>query len=163
MSQNISGLTGLTPNNYPTNTRQVFDANTTVTVAMPAAGSKANTNAIDLGDPVSGVPYVTTETINVGVLTSASNNGNSNVATITLQDTKANTDGTPNAAAWANIAQCGSVNVTSGASSTAATNYTGATAFKLPPASRRFIRASTNNPSGSVDLSDSTLTLRLEY
>lgn len=163
MSQNISGLTGLTPNNFPTNTRQLLDANTIVTVALPAAGAKANTNAIDLGDPVSGVPYVTTETINVGVLTTASNNGNSNTATITLQDTKANTDGTPNSAAWANIAQCGSVNVTSGASSTNATAYSGATAFKLPPATRRFIRASINNPAGSVSLADATMTLQLEF
>ena len=159
MSQNITGFSGLAPNNFPTNARAVVDANFVVTVALPAAGAKANTNALDLGDGVSGVPYVTTETINVGVLTTASVNGNSNTATITLQATTANTDGTPNAAAWANIPTLGAVNVASGASSTNATSNT----YKLPPGANRFIRASINNPSGSVSLADSTLTLQLLF
>ena len=162
MSQNssvLSGFSGLTPNNFPTNTRAVIDANFVVSVALSAAGAKANTNALDLGDQVSGVPYVTTETINVGVLTTASNNGNSNVGTITLQDTTANTDNTPNSAAWANIVTLGSVNVTSGASATNATSNV----YKLPPGTRRFIRAAFNNPSGSVSLADSTMTLELLF
>jgi hypothetical protein len=162
MSQNSSvtnAFTGLAPNNFPTNQRNVIDANFVVTVAMPAAAASANTNALDLGDSVSGVPYVTTETINVGVLTSASNNGNSNTATLILQDAKANTDGTPNSASWANITTLGAVNVTSGASSTAATSNV----YKLPPGTRRFIRAQATNPSGSVSLADSTLTLQIMF
>jgi hypothetical protein len=162
MSQNSSvtnAFSGLTPNNFPTNTRAVLDANYIVTVAMPAAAASSVTNALDLGDIVSGVPYVTTETINVGVLTSASANGNSNVATLTLQDTTANTDGTPNSAAWANIVTLGSVNVTSGASSTNATSNV----YKLPPGTRRFVRAKAINPTGSVSLADSTLTLELLF
>ena len=159
MSQNITGFSGLTPNNFPTNQRAVVDANFVVTVAGSAAGANATTNALDLGDQVSGVPYVTTETINVGVLTTASNNGNSNTATITLQHTSANTDGTPNSAAWVNIPTLGSVNVASGASSTNATNNT----YKLAPGTKRFIRAVLNNPAGSVSLADSTLTLELLF
>ena len=159
MSQNITGFSGLTPNNFPTNQRAVIDANYVVSVALPAASAKANTNALDLGDQVSGVPYVTTETINVGVLTTASSNGNSNTATLTIQETTANTDGTPNAAAWQNVPTLGSVNVASGASATNATNNT----FKLPPGTQRFIRAQCNNPTGSVSLADSTLTLELLF
>ncbi len=162
MSQNSSltnAFSGLTPNNFPTNQRNVIDANYVVSVALPAASAKANTNALDLGDIVSGVPYVTTETINIGVLTSASNNGNSNTATITLQQTTANTDGTPNSAAWANIGLLGQLNVTSGASSTAASSAV----FKLPPNTQRFIRASANNPTGSVSLADANLTLELLF
>lgn len=165
MSQNTAIIqnSGLTPNNFPANQRVILDANWIVTVAGPAAAANSVTNALDLGDQVSGNPYVTTENINVGVLTTASNNGNSNTATITLQDTKANTDGTPNASAWANITLLGAANVASGASSTNATAYTGATAYKLPPGTRRFIRAMLTNPTGSVSLADSTMTLRLEF
>ena len=158
MSVNFSGIA---PNNSanPTNSRAVLDANYIVTIALPAAGAKANTNALDLGDQVVGVPYGTTETINVGVLTTASANGNSNTATITLQDTTANTDGTPNSAAWANIVTLGSVNVASGASATNATSNV----YKLPPGTRRFIRAAINNPAGSVSLADSTMTCQLLF
>lgn len=162
MSQNSSltnAFSGLTPNNFPTNQRAVLDANFIVSVALGAANTKTNTNALDLGDIVSGVPYVTTETINVGVLTSASNNGNSNTATLTLQDTTANTDGTPNSAAWANIVTLGVCNVVSGASSTAASSFV----YKLPPGTRRFIRAQGVNPTGSVSLVDSVLTLELLF
>jgi len=108
MSQNTNYIqsSGLTPNNFPTNSRQILDANFIQTVALPAASANSNTNWMDLGDVVSGVPYVTTETINVGVLTTASNNGNSNTATINLQHTSANTDGTPNTGAIARRGQC---------------------------------------------------------
>jgi len=152
-------FSGLTPNNLPTNSRAVLDANYIVTVACPAANAKANTNALDLGDVVSGIPYATTETINVKVLTSASANGNSNTATITIQDASANTDGTPNTSTWANIALMGSVSVASGAGSTAAASGV----FKLPPTAKRFIRAQINNPAGSVSLADANLTLQLLF
>ena len=162
MSQNSSvtnALSGLVPNNLPTNQRAIIDNNYVVTVALPAAGALANTNALDLGDIVSGVPYVTTETINVGVLSTASVNGNSNTATLGLQHTSANSDGTPNSAAWTSIPTLGTVNVASGASSTNATNNT----YKLPPGTKRFIRAQANNPAGSVSLADSTCTLELVF
>lgn len=162
MSQNSSvtnAFSGLTPNNFPVNTRNVIDANFVVNVAMPAANATANTNWLDLGDIVSGVPYVTTETINVGVLTTASNNGNSNTASIILQHTTAAANGTANTAAYTNIATLGVVNVASGASSTPATTNI----FKLPPGTNRFIRAYISNPNGSVSLADGTLTLQLQF
>jgi hypothetical protein len=152
-------FSGLTPNNLPVNSRAIVDANYSVSVACPASNAKANTGNIDLGDVISGLPYATTETINIQVLTSASANGNSNTATITIQDASANSDGTANTATWANIALLGSVNVTSGASSTPSASGV----FKLPPTARRFIRAQINNPSGSVSLADATLTLRLLF
>lgn len=160
MSQSTSNIqfNGLVPNNLPVNTRAVVDNNYVVTVNLAAAGATANTNALDLGDFVSGVPYVTTETINVGILTSASANGNSNVIGIVLQDAKANTDGTANTSSWANISQLAQLNVTQGASSTAASSFT----VKLPPGTRRFIRAQETSP-GSPNVTDAVLTLELLY
>jgi hypothetical protein len=162
MSQNSSvtnAFSGLIPNNFPINTRNVIDANFVVNVAGPAAGATSVTNALDLGDIVSGVPYVTTETLNVGVLTTASNNGNSNTATVILQHTTANAAGVPNSTNWANIPTLGLSNIASGASSTAATSFV----YKLPPGTNRFIRAQLTNPAGSVSLADSTLTLQLLF
>lgn len=153
------GFSGLVPNNLPTNSRAVLDANYIVSVALPAANAKANTNALDLGDVVSGLPYATTETINVQVLTTSSVNGNSNVATVTIQDASANSDGTPNAGTWANISLLGSGSITSGASSTPSSSFI----YKLPPTTKRFIRAAINNPNGSVSLVDSTMTLQLLF
>jgi hypothetical protein len=152
MSQNSSvtnAFSGLVPNNLPTNQRAIIDNNYVVTVSLPAAGALANTNALDLGDIVSGV----------GVLSTASVNGNSNTATLGLQHTSANSDGTPNSAAWTSIPTLATVNVASGASSTNATNNT----YKLPPGTKRFIRAQANNPAGSVSLADSNLTLELLF
>lgn len=153
------GFSGLVPNNLPTNSRAVLDANYIVSVAMPAAAAKANTNALDLGDVVSGLPYATTETINVQILTTASANGNSNTATVTIQEASANSDGTPNSGTWTNISLLGSGSVTSGASSTPSSS----TIFKLPPSTKRFIRAQINNPTGSVSLADATMTLQLLF
>ena len=98
---------------YPTNARGIVDANFVVTIALASGASNVNTNALDLGDGVSGVPYATTETINVQLALSASNNGNAtNAATAIgyLEHTSANTDGTPNAAAWAVIPTTGAYN-----------------------------------------------------
>ena len=163
MSQNTNYIqtSGLTPNNFPTNQRAIIDANFVVTVALAATGINANTNALDLGDVVSGVPYVTTETINVGLLVSASNNGNSNntaAAIGYLEHTSANTDGTPNSAAWAVIPTLGAVNVISTNAALVATTFT----YKLPPGTKRFIRAQIFNNSGA-SLADSTASLELLF
>ena len=146
---------------YPVNTRAVVDANFVVTIALASTGVNVNTNALDLGDVLSGVPYVTTETINVGLAVSASNNGNSTNAAAAigyLEHTSANTDGTPNAAAWAVIPTLGAVNFASVAGVLAANSYT----FKLPPGTKRFIRSKVYNNSG-VSLADSTATLELLF
>ena len=146
---------------YPVNTRAVVDANFVVTVALASGASNVNTNALDLGDSLSGVPYVTTETINVGLAVSASNNGNSTNAAAAigyLEHTSANTDGTANNAAWAVIPTLGAVNFASVASVLAANSYT----FKLPPGTKRFIRSQVYNNSGA-NLTDSTATLELLF
>ena len=163
MSQNTNFIqgSGLTPNAFPTNQRVIIDANFVQTIALNSGAGNAVTNAIDLGDQVSGVPYVTTETINVGLLTSFSNNGNSNnTAAIIgyLQHTSANTDGTPNAAAWVLIPTIAAVNVASLNSNTTASSFT----YKLPPGTKRFIRALLFNNS-SASLADSTATLELLF
>jgi hypothetical protein len=146
---------------YPVNTRAVVDANFVVTIALASTGVNVNTNALDLGDVLSGVPYVTTETINVGLAVSASNNGNSTNAAAAigyLEHTSSNTDGTPNAAAWAVIPTLGAVNFASVAGVLAANSYT----FKLPPGTKRFIRSQVFNNSGA-SLVDSTATLELLF
>lgn len=146
---------------YPTNARGIVDANFVVTIALASGASNVNTNALDLGDGVSGVPYATTETINVQLALSASNNGNAtNAATAIgyLEHTSANTDGTPNAAAWAVIPTTGAMNFASVASVLAANSYVA----KLPPGTKRFIRAQVYNNSGA-NLTDSTATLELLF
>lgn len=154
-------FTGITPDNLPTNSRAVLDANYIVTVAQAATAANAVTNALDLGDAISGLPYATTETINVGLLTSASNNGNASNAVAAigyLEHTSANTDGTANAAAWAVIPTTGAMNIPSAGGTTAAKTFTA----KLPPETKRFIRAKVYNNSGA-SLADSTVTLELLF
>lgn len=151
MSVNFQGIV---PTNYPFNSRIVVDASLVQTVALPASATTANTNAIDL---VQATPYPVTETVNVGVNTTASVNGNSVTGNIYLQHTTANSDGTANTGNWVNIPTLGSVSLTEGASSTAATTNT----YKLPPGCERFIRAQVSLPSNTANLSDGTLTLEL--
>jgi hypothetical protein len=149
-------FSAIAANNYPTNTRNVIDNNFVVTLALPASATTANTGNIDLQQAT---PYATTETINIGVATSASVNGNSVNGTIVLQNTSANSDGTANSAAWANITTLGSVSIPEGASSTAATSNV----YKLPPGCLQFIRAQVTLPANTANLSDGTLTLRLLF
>ena len=152
----VSFTNQLTPNNYPTNTRNVIDNNFVVSVALPASATTANTNNINLQQAY---PYATTEIINVGVSTTASVNGNSVNGTVVLQNASANSDGTANTATWANITTLGSVAIVEGASSTAATSYV----FKLPPGCLQFIRAQVTLPANTASLADGTLTLQLLF
>lgn len=153
----VSFANQLTPNNAPTNTRAVIDANLVQTVALPAASAVANTNAIDLQESV---PYPTTETINVQIIVGASTNtANSKNVTAVLQHTTANTDGTANSAAWANSAVLATplVRATDNAGGGFAAT---STTFKLPPGEYRFIRAQfateanggTPNGTGTIQL-----------
>ena len=153
MSVNFSGIV---PTNLPFNSRIVVDANYVTTLALPASATTANTNNLNL---IQATPYPVTETINIGVNTSASVNGNSVTGTIVLQHPSANSDGTANAAAWTTLPTLGSVNITEGASSTAATTAT----FKLPPGCLQFIRAQVTLPANTANLSDATLTLELLF
>lgn len=149
-------FTGQLPNNYPTNTRAVVDANFIVTLALPASATTANSNSLNLQVAT---PYPTTETINVGVNTSASASGNSVNGTIVLQHTSANSDGTANAAAWVNIPTLGTSTIVEGASTTAATTNT----YKLPPGCLQFIRGQVTLPSNTGNLADASLTLELLF
>jgi hypothetical protein len=153
MSVNFSGIA---PTLNPFNSRIVVDANLVQNVALPATATTANTNAIDL---IQATPYPTTENVNVGVNTTASVNGNSVTGNVYLQHTSANSDGTPNSAAWVNIPTLGLSTITEGASSTAATTNT----YKLPPGCLRFIRAQVSLPANTVSLADATLTLELLF
>lgn len=159
-SQNPNLTAGYTPaavsGNLPFNTRILQDANFLVTLALPATATTANTNNINLQTVA---PYAVTETINVQVSTTASASGNSVNGTIVLQHTSANTDGTANSAAWVNIPTLGSVNITEGASTTAATLNT----YKLPPGCLQFIRAQVTLPSNTGNLADGNLTLQLLF
>ena len=147
---------GLTPDNYPANTRILQDATMSATIALPATATTANTGNINLQNIT---PYPTTETINVLVTTGASANGNSVNGTIVLQDAAANTDGTANTTTWANISTLGTVKIVEGASSTVATSNT----FKLPPGARQFIRAQAQLVTNTADLSDANLTIKLLF
>ena len=86
---------GITPNNYPTNSRTVRDANWSVNIALPASATSVNTNALDLQVAT---PYPTTETINARVSVGAAAVGNNVNVTVVLQNTSANADGTANSA-----------------------------------------------------------------
>ena len=156
-----NAFSGLVPNNFPTNARAIIDNNYVQTVSVNSGAGVAVTNYIDLGDLLSGVPYVTTETINVELAISASNNGNTTnaaVAYATLQQTSANTDRTANTANNVTVPTTGQVNFAGVGTSLPASSYV----FKLPPGCGRFIKAKITNNSGN-DLSDSTMTLRLLF
>jgi hypothetical protein len=142
-------FSSFTPNNYPTNARNLVDTNFTTNVALPATATTANTNAFDLQQTT---PYPTTESIDVAVLTSASASGNSVNSLVYLQDSADNST-------FTNVTTLGTVKVVQGSGSTAATsNY-----FKLPRGAQRYVRAQVVNPANTANISDATLTLTLLF
>lgn len=158
----VSGLTGLTPNNFPTNARNVADQNYIVSVALPNAANTTNTNALILGDIVSSIPYSTTETINVQVLMSASNGANNKNINVGIQQTTLNSDGTANSANWVNVALLARPILVS-----ADNNGTGRTnsnvIFKLSPGVTGAIRAQFTGEANGGDASNGTGTLQLLF
>ena len=155
MSVNFAGIV---PNAYPFNNRILFDANyITPNVALPASGASANTNALNL---LNATPYPTTETINVLAVIGAvsTNTSNSHNCNVFLQQTTANTDGTPNSAAWANIPTLGAVSATDNAGG----GWSQVNAlFKLPPGTLQFIRAqyALESNSGNASTGNGNLSL----
>lgn len=142
---------GLTPSNLPTNTRAVIDANYLVTRALPATNNTVYSSSIDLGDSISGIPYASTETVNVQVLVPALTNGQMSTNTITyyVQDSADNSS-------FSNT-------VLTAAYTGAGSGMSAATlTFKLQPGCRRYIRLSVTN-SGASDCSASTATLQLAF
>ena len=148
-------FTGLTASNYPTNQRAVLDANYIKTIALPAAAGSVYSASIDLGDGLSGVPYATTETINVQVLSPALSTSiidTGETLAYALQDSADNSS-------FAAIGTLATQTFTGAGSGTAATTFT----FKLPPNTRRYIRLAATTGSGTGDASGSSATLQLVF
>lgn len=149
-------FSGLTPNNLPTNSRAVLDANFIKTVSLPSSASTVYSSSLDLGDVVSGIPYVTTETINLQALAPALNTTQlPNAATVTyvIQDSADNSS-------FANIGLLGSQAQTgAGGAGAAAATYT----WKLPPSTRRYIRLSATTANSPGDCSATSATIQLAF
>lgn len=146
---------GITPNNYPTNSRTVRDANWSVNIALPASATSVNTNALDLQVAT---PYPTTEIINARVSVGAAAVGNNVNVTAVLQHTEANTDGTANSANWVNIPTLGTSTVVVTTAITAQ-NFD----YKLPPGCKEFIRSQFIGPANVGNLAAATGTLELLF
>ncbi len=158
MSVNFAGIV---PNNYPVNTRILIDTNYVVNIALPNAANTVNTNNLNL---LNATPFPTTETINVQVLTTQSTGANSKNINIVLQHTPANSDGTANSAAWANIPQLAAPLVVIAGNATNFPAYTDNNGVvKLPPNTKQFIRAQATGEANGGNASDGTLTLQLLF
>jgi hypothetical protein len=154
MSVNFSGIV---PSNLPTNQRAVLDANYIVTQALPASASATvNSTALDLGDVVSGIPYATTETINLQVLAPA-------LSTTILPDTRTMTYVVADSADNSTFAAIGTlasqVQTGAGSAGAAAATYT----FKLPPNTRRYVRVQISSGASTTNASATTATLQLVF
>ncbi len=158
MSVNFAGIT---PNNYPTNSRNIVDQNYVVTVAMPNAANTVNTSGINL---LVATPFPTTETINFQVTTTQATGANSKNVNIVIQHTSANSDGTANSAAWANVPQLAAPLVTIAGNATNYPAYTNANGvFKAPPNLLQFVRAQATGEANGGNASDGTLTFQLLF
>lgn len=150
-------FTGLTPNNLPTNQRAVLDANYIVTRALPSSASTVYSASLDLGDAVSGIPYATTETINVQIvapaLSSSPKLADSGTVTYTLEDSADNSS-------FAAITGLSTL-VQTGASSSGAPAAT--RTIKLPPITRRYIRLNVTSATSPGDMSTASATLQLAF
>lgn len=150
-------FTGLTPNNLPTNSRAVLDANYIVTRALPSSASTVYSSSLDLGDAVSGIPYATTETINVQIvapaLSSSPKLADSGTVTYTLEDSADNSS-------FAAITGLSTL-VQTGAASAGAAAAT--RTIKLPPSTRRYIRLNVTSATSPGDMSTATATLQLAF
>ncbi len=163
MSVNFSGIT---PNNQPYNDRLVLDQNYIVNVALPNAANTVNTNKLDLfaaaGAPLPNtLPYSTTETINVIILTTQSTGANSKNINVVLQHTGQLSNGAVDTSNWVNIPTLGApIKVVAGN----AANYPASTTkTKLPPGTLQFIRAQATGEANGGDASDGTLALELGF
>lgn len=162
MSNAFAQFTGLTPNNFPTNSRALLDPNYEVSIALPASAGAVTSASMDLGDPVAGVPYVTTEIVNVAIVAPALNATqlpNSATATYTIQDSADNSS-------------FAAIGVQAGVGGLATTVQTGAggvgaaaqtVTYKLPPGTRRYIRVSITTAVSPGDCSAASAVLELVF
>jgi hypothetical protein len=147
MSNAYAQFTGLTPTNFPTNTRTVGDANFATTVALPnAASTTVYSTSFDLGDPIEGTNFPTPETINLAVVGPA-------LSTTILPDTKTMTYTVQDSADNSSFAAIGTLaaQVQTGAGGAGAAAI--APIFKLPPNTRRYIRLSVASGANTTDAS----------
>lgn len=163
MSVNFAGLT---PNNFPTDSRTVLDNNYIVSVALPNAGNTTCTAALDLfgsmNAPAPGtIPFPTTEIVNVIVATSAATAANSKNINVMIQQVNALANGVVDTTNFANIPEVAAplMVVAGNATAHAASSAT----IKLPPGCLRYIRAIAVGETNGGDASDGTLTLELGF
>ena len=151
-----NALTGITPSNLPYNLRQNLDANYIKSVALPSSASTVYTASLDLGDPVSGVPFSTTEIVDAVILAPALNATQlPNSATVTYQwQDSADNSTFANIAALNSFAQTGA----SSAGAAAVTNR-----VKLPQNTRRYIRISATTANSPGDCSAASTTAELVF
>lgn len=148
---------GITPTNYPTNQRAILDGNTIITVTLPSAASTTvNGTSIDLGDALAGVPYPTTEIVNLVVLAPA-------LSTTILPDTRTMSyviaDSADNSSFTAIGTLATQVQTGAGGAGASAATYT----FKLPPGTRRYIRLQITSGASTTDASSKSATFELAY
>ena len=153
----ISGLTGIVPSNLPTNQRAVYDANFIVSRALPSSATTVYSSSLDLADGgVSGIPYATTETVNVVVTspdTDSTDIPNSSTLAYALQDSADNSS-------FAAIGTLATQTLTGAAGAgTDATTFT----FKLPPNTRRYIRLAVTTAGSPGDCSAKTAYLKIAF
>ncbi len=156
MSVNFSGQQ---PNNFPTNTRTVLDANYIVSTALPNAANTVNTNALNLQVAT---PYPTTETINVGIITTLATGANTKNINVVLQHTGALANGAIDTSNYVNIPTLGApIAVIAGN----ATKFPATTVpiVKLPPGTLQYVRAQATGEANGGDASDGTITLELQF
>jgi hypothetical protein len=156
MSNNVN-FSGIVPANLPTNARAILDANYIVSVTLPAgASTTVNGTSLDLGDVVSGISYVTTETVNLVVNAPA-------LSTTIAPDTRTMSyiiQDSANNSAFAAIGTLATqVQTGAGGVGAAAATYT----FKLPPNTRRYIRLSIVSGASTTDASALAATFELAF
>jgi len=134
-----------------------LDNNFVVTRALPAAASSTvNSTSFDLGDAIAGVPFVTTETINLVVIAPA-------LTTTILPDTRTMTYTVQDSADDSSYAAIGTlaaqVQTGAGGAGAATATYT----FKLPPNTRRYIRLSIASGASTTDASATSAVFELAF
>jgi hypothetical protein len=134
----------------PVSERRFKDAALTANVTLPNAATVKNTAGIDLGQTT---PFPIQESFHVKLSTSVATGANNKNITIKVQDSADNTT-------FANIAELGSLVVTD---ANGAGFPVGSLTVTLPPATRRYIRASATGEANGGNAADGTLTVDLLF
>ena len=121
-----------------------------ITKALPNAANTANTNVVDLGN---NSPYPITEHFNVKLSITAATGANNKNINIALQDSNESN------ANFTNIAELATWRNQNDDSTYAAANRT----VTLPPATKRYVRATAVGETNGGDASDGTLTVQLLF